>query len=279
MARKIQEIGAIKPRTRTPNRYTRLMEQVFHAHHKSGASRVCFARTELKVAATKLHLILPDNLGDVVYSFRYRTSLPESIRSKAPKGREWVIMPAGRSQYCFVAVSTAAIVPAPMMAQVKVPDSTPGVIEKYRLSDEQALLAKLRYNRLLDIFTGVTCYSLQNHLRTTVPGMGQVETDELYVGIDKRGAHYVLPVQAKGGKDRISIVQIEQDHAMCQDKFPDLICRPIAAQFYEDNIAIFAFESTESGLRVAVEKHYRLVAQDQITAEDLRIYSESVPVT
>ena len=166
-----------------------------------------------------------------------------------------------------------------MMAQVKVPDSTPGVIEKYRLSDEQALLAKLRYNRLLDIFTGVTCYSLQNHLRTTVPGMGQVETDELYVGIDKRGAHYVLPVQAKGGKDRISIVQIEQDHAMCQDKFPDLICRPIAAQFYEDNIAIFAFESTESGLRVAVEKHYRLVAQDQITAEDLRIYSESVPVT
>jgi hypothetical protein len=208
-----------------------------------------------------------------------RTNLPESIRTKAPKGQEWVIMPAGRSQYCFVAVSSGAIVPAPMMAQVKVPDSTPGVIEKYRLSDEQALLAKLRYNRLIDIFTGVTCYSLQNHLRTTVPGMGQVETDELYIGIDKRGAHYVLPVQAKGGKDRISIVQIQQDYAMCQDKFPHLICRPIAAQFYRDDIAVFAFENTESGLRVAVEKHYRLVPQDQVTLEDLKIYSESVPVS
>jgi hypothetical protein len=280
VAREAQETGVSKPhKRRTPNRYIQLLEQVFKLHYEPGASRVCFARTELKAAAAKLRLKLPDNLGDVIYSFRYRASLPESIRSKAPKGQEWVIMPAGRSQYCFVAVSTAAIVPAAMMAEVKVPDSTPGVIEKYRLSDEQALLAKLRYNRLLDIFTGVTCYSLQNHLRTTVPGMGQVETDELYIGIDRRGAHYVIPVQAKGGKDRISIVvQIQQDYAMCRDKFPDLICRPVAAQFYGDNIAVFAFENTDAGLRVAVEKHYRLVAQDQVTPEDLKLYSESVPV-
>jgi hypothetical protein len=202
MAGKTQEIAMSKSfRARSANRYVQLLEQVFHAHYAQGAARVCFARAELKAAAAKLRLKLPDNLGDIIYSFRYRANLPESIRSKAPKGQEWVIMPAGRSQYCFVAVSTAAIVPAPMMAEVKVPDSTPGVIEKYRLSDEQALLAKLRYNRLLDIFTGVTCYSLQNHLRTTVPGMGQVETDELYIGIDRRGAHYVLPVQAKAGKD------------------------------------------------------------------------------
>lgn len=93
------------------------------------------------------------------------------------------------------------------MVTIKVPDATPGIIAKYALNDEQALLAKVRYNRLLDIFTGVTCYSLQNHLRTTVPNMGQIETDELYVGVDKRGVHYVLPVQAKGGKDKLGIVQ------------------------------------------------------------------------
>ena len=46
---------------------------------------------------------------------------------------------------------------------IKIPDATPGIVQKYALADEQALLAKLRYNRLLDIFTGVTCYSLQNH--------------------------------------------------------------------------------------------------------------------
>ena len=50
------------------------------------------------------------------------------------------------------------------------PDSTPGVIS-YALSDEQSLLATVRYNRLIDVFTGLTCYSLQNHLRTSQTGL------------------------------------------------------------------------------------------------------------
>jgi hypothetical protein len=98
-----------------------------------------------------------------------------------------------------------------MLAETKILDSTPGVIEKYALNDEQALLAKIRYNRLVDIFAGLVCYSLQSHLRTTVPSMGQVETDELYIGVDKRGAHYVLPIQAKGRSDKIGILPEELD--------------------------------------------------------------------
>jgi hypothetical protein len=62
------------------------------------------------------------------------------------------------------------------------------------MNDEQALLARLRYNRMVDIFTGLTCYSLQSHLRTTLRDGSQVETDEIYIGLDKRGVHYVLPV-------------------------------------------------------------------------------------
>ena len=85
-----------------------------------------------------------------------------------------------------------------MMAETKIPDSTPGIITLYAQGDEQALLAKLRYNRLIDIFIGATCYSLQSHLRTTIPNIGQVETDEIYIGVDRRGSHYVFPVQAKG---------------------------------------------------------------------------------
>ena len=70
--------------------------------------------------------------------------------------------------------------------------------------------------------------------------MGQVETDELYVGVDKKGIHYVFPVQAKGGTDKLSIVQIEQDFAVCARKFPTLLCRPVAAQFMPDGvIALF----------------------------------------
>jgi len=129
------------------------------------------------------------NLGDVIYSFRYRAELPSSVRDRAPAGLEWSIEPAGRSRYRFVATAQRRIVPNQLLAETKIPDATPGIIASYALSDEQALLAKIRYSRLIDVFTGVTCYSLQSHLRTAVRGLGQVETDEVYVGIDRRGAH------------------------------------------------------------------------------------------
>lgn len=217
-------------------------------------------------------------LGDLVYTFRYRGALPAAISDRVPKGKLWVIRSVGRSRYCFSLTTQAEILPNAAFQEIKIPDSTPGVIERYRLGDEQALLAKLRYNRLVDIFTGITCYSLQNHLRTSVKGLGQVETDELYIGVDRRGAHFVFPIQAKGGKDRISVVQIEQDIALCAEKFPDLICRPIAAQFMQQEL-IALFELTESNGNVAVvsERHYRLVPSDDLSAEDLQRYRDVGP--
>jgi hypothetical protein len=112
---------------------------------------------------------------------------------------------------------------------------------------------------------------------TKVSGIGQVETDELYIGLDRRGAHYIFPVQAKGGKDRLSIVQIEQDFSLCEDKFPSLISRPLAAQFMGDDlIALFDFVKNEDGVKVSSEKHYRLVDPSELTPEELKAYqSES----
>ena len=218
------------------------MESIFKSKYKKGMREVEFARTEFEAFSKSLKIVLPLNLGDIVYSFRYRSTLPNSIQVTANKGECWIIRPTGRGRYKFALVADKPLAPNPMMTVTKVPDSTPGIVAKYAFEDEQALLAKVRYNRLIDIFTGLTCYSLQNHLRTTVPQMGQVETDEIYVGLDKKGAHYVIPIQAKGGTDKLGIVQIEQDFAVCAHRYPTLICRPIAAQFMEEDvIAIFEF--------------------------------------
>lgn len=255
------------------NRYSRLIENIFEKYYTDGAHEIDFRREDLVSTAEKLGIKLPKNLGDVVYSFRYRAILPESIRKHAPDGLEWVIRPTGQAKYKFSLTAMPRIIPNALLVETKIPDATPGIIARYAFNDEQGLLAKLRYNRLIDIFTGVTCYSLQNHLRTTVPEMGQVETDEIYVGVDQRGAQYVFPVQAKGGTDQLGIVQIEQDFALCATKFVQLICRPIAAQFIEDNlIALFAFEESDSGVAISDEKHYRLVQPDQMTDEDLINY-------
>jgi len=255
------------------NRYSQIIEAVFFKYYRPGLDELAFARSDIAEAAERLGVAVPKNLGDVLYSFRYRANLPASVAQKAPAGHEWVIRPAGRARYKFALAAASRVVPSAMLAQTKIPDATPGVIEKYVLNDEQALLAKVRYNRLVDIFTSLACYSLQSHVRTSVPGLGQVETDEVYVGIDTRGAHYVLPVQAKGTSDTIGVVQIEQDLAVCATKFPDLICRPLAAQFLSnDVIALFEFESTEDGVAVVAEKHYTLVRPEELSPEELERY-------
>jgi hypothetical protein len=258
--------------------YASIIAAIFERHYREGLESFDFDRSEIADAAQRLGVPLPKNVGDVIYSFRYRRPLPESITSHAPEGKEWVIRLAGRSRYRF-ALTAVIIRPNPMLVQIRVPDATPGVVSMYALSDEQALLAKLRYNRLIDIFTGVTCYSLQNHLRTTVSGMGQVETDEVYVGVDKRGAHYVLPVQAKGGTDMLSVVQVEQDAALCAEKFPGLVCRPVAAQFMEEGvIALFEFVKDEGEFRISEERHYQLVPHEELTEDDLRAYRAQQPM-
>jgi hypothetical protein len=254
-------------------RYKQIIESIFLSAYREGDTEVEFDREDIAKHAAQLSIPLPKNLGDVVYSFRFRTTLPAAIEERTPSGLEWVIRLAGRGKYKFVAIKQARVVPTPQLIETKVPDATPGVIAIWALNDEQALLAMLRYNRLIDIFTSITCYSLQNHLRTTAPGMGQVETDEVYIGVDRQGAQYVLPVQAKGGADQLSIVQIEQDFALCADKFPDLICRPIAAQFIgEGRIALFDFAATSEGVGIRSEKHYCLVSSDEFDVRDLEIY-------
>jgi hypothetical protein len=257
------------------NRYSRLIEAIFFKHFRNGMDEVVFERDEIAMAAKTLNIALPKNLGDVLYTFRYRSGLPESITATAPEGFEWIIRPAGRSKYKLTLVQQSVVTPSSMMAETKIPDATPGIISRYALNDEQSILAKIRYNRLIDIFTGITCYSLQNHLRTTVPELGQIETDEVYIGIDKRGAHYVLPVQAKGRRDKVGIVQIEQDVVVCRAKFGNLICRPIAAQSLTDDvIVLFEFETSEHEIRIVSEKHYRLVKSKDLSLDELRSYQE-----
>lgn len=103
--------------------------------------------------------------------------------------------------------------------------------------------------------------------------MGQIEIDELYIGLDKHGCHHIVPVQAKGGKDRIGVVQVMQDIGFVDQKFPGTRFRAVAAQFMKDGeIALFELTLKDDEVRVVEERHYRLVPADRLDREAVRDY-------
>lgn len=258
-----------------PNRYSAIVEKIFFDNYRDNVSEFEFVRTDIESAAEFLSIQLPKNIGDLIYSFRFRIALPERIILTQPEGMEWLIELAGKAVYKFRLVKFNRILPREDLATINIPDATPEIIRAYALDDEQALLAVVRYNRLIDTFLSLTTYSLQNHLRTTVTDVGQIEIDELYVGLDKRGCHYIIPVQAKGGKDQIGIVQITQDIKFAEEKFPGVRCRAIAAQFLtEQIIALFELTLQNDEIKVVEERHYKLIPAKSIDPNAIRNYRD-----
>jgi hypothetical protein len=255
--------------------YDQIIEYVFNQHWSEGSESVEFARPELIEAAIALGLPQPANLGDVIYAYRFRRKFPASIRERAPEHKHWILRLAGKAKYRFDTVTASArVVPRTGLVVTKIPDATPELVRSTALNDEQALLALVRYNRLVDIFLNVAAYSLQNHLRTTVPSMGQVEVDEVYVAVDRFGVQYAIPVQAKGGSDEIGVAQAEQDLAVCAAKWPSLRARPVAAQFMTGGvIALFELAVQDEEIVVLREAHYKLVNADQISDADRELYA------
>ena len=249
--------------------YHQIIEAIFFDHFRDGLEQFEFERPEIQSTAEKLRLKTPKNLGDVVYRFRYRYPLPSTVQNTCGEDEEWIIKGVSKSRYRFRRVPLTKIEPQRDLYRTKIPDATPEIVAEHALNDEQAVLAKVRYNRLVDLFTGTVAYSLQSHLRTQVNRV-QIEIDELYIAVDKHGVQYIIPVQAKGGKDRVGRVQLEQDMDFCAERFSDLVCRPIAAQSLEDDvIAMFELTIQDDRVQILQERHYRLVSADLITTDDL----------
>jgi hypothetical protein len=254
----------------TKNRYSAILLEVFkpviNGEHSiallQGYAGFEFSRDAIRDAALTLGIALPKNLGDVVYAFRYRAECPPAIRDLAPAGKRWIIEGAGRAKYRARIIDDVCVSPSSDIQPIKMPDVTPPHIRAYAGSDEQQLLSRLRENELIGLFLGVKLWSHQNHLRTTVKGIGQIEIDEIYLGIDRYGTQHVVPVQAKRNADKHGIVQTLQDIRYCKAQYPNHVCTPVSVQFIEngETIAMFRLEEDvmKDSIKVVEELHYTL---------------------
>lgn len=74
-----------------------ILSKIFLDKYKPGIETLDFTREEILSASTDLALNPPKNVGDVVYSFRYRSDMPRAISTNAPEGKAWIITGIGDS--------------------------------------------------------------------------------------------------------------------------------------------------------------------------------------
>jgi hypothetical protein len=206
-----------------------------------------------------------NNVADMRYQYTSgRRPLPKSIDKLGP----WMIVGRGKAQYAFVKLATALEVRIQDdLLTIMLPDATPEIVLEYAGSDEQGLLAKVHYNRLLDIFVQICCYHLQNHWRTSVKNRGQCEIDDLYVGLNINGKQFVVPVEAKCANESLSKTQIVQMINFARERYPKLIMRPVGVQEMKDSSLVlieFTSAAHPDDIKIKETRRYELVPTSEV---------------
>jgi hypothetical protein len=91
--------------------YNTVINEIFKQKYTKGIAELEFTRSELEAVGNQLKLD-PKNLGDVIYSFRFRKPLPKEITDTEPQGLQWIIELAGRAKYKFRLEKINRIVPS-----------------------------------------------------------------------------------------------------------------------------------------------------------------------
>ena len=202
------------------NRYQATIEKIFFDHFEAGSTEFEFDREELEESYVALGFSRIKNIGDIPYSFRYRNALPDSVLDTQPEGLEWIIEGAGKGPIPLQAGEEDADRPREDLVVVDIPDATPELIRAYALDDEQALLAIVRYNRLIDTFLSLTTYSLQNHLRTTVKGWVRSRSTSSISGSTGAAATTSSPCRPRAAKTRSASSRPPRTFASSSRIFP-----------------------------------------------------------
>ena len=248
--------------------YDNVIKTLFFKKYEDNkdTNEVEFSKEELEDVNSKLYESdkirrFTKNIPDIIYTYRSRRALPKEILATG----HWIIKPKGKSNYSFIKTKRYPFVKIQEgLASIEILNSLPEIVEAYVANDEQGLLSSIRYNRMIDIFTDLTCFHLHSHIRTTIKDEGQIEIDDIYVGVDQEGIQYILPLEAKSPdvRDKLGWVQIANLVRYSQQNFPKLICRPLAAKPMPDNnICLIEFEDKTDYEDIGIKniKVYKLI--------------------
>jgi len=249
------------------SQYDEVILAVFNQHYHAGAIRLVFQKDEL-AEICRQRSITVRNIPDIIYSYRSRRSLPTEILQRG----HWAIESAGRSAYAFRLLSQPPhfAIAIDEYEPIDIYNALPEVVEGLLRNDEQSLLTRILYNRLVDIFTGLTCFHIQNHYRSFVNEVGEVELDALYVGVDKDGQLFIIPLEAKsaGHGELLGRIQVAQMAGLARQDFAEMKRRLLAVKQLPDGTIAFVEFSDKlepDDFKVISVSRFRLVRRENKT--------------
>ena len=217
--------------------YAPILLHIFNARWRQGASTVIFSLDDVRNAAEALD-VEARNAADVIYRMKSRTKLPKEILEKG----FFILRSVGRGKYQFEKGTSTIFEPVDD-APVEALDITPLPVRRLLPEfladmDEQAILTIAGYCKILDHFTGLTVFRLRNHVRKSVPGVGQAELDAIDVGValSDEEEPIVFPIEAKACADALNRAQISNMIAYCNANFQGMTVRPLAVKVDDDSI-------------------------------------------
>jgi hypothetical protein len=246
--------------------YVPIIMTIFKKKYRKGCRQIEFTLDDIRETAEALG-ITTRNPGDVIYRMRSRTKLPPEILSLGFN----IIKQVGRGKYRFEK-APSTLIQCPPGHITEAIDLTPLPVrrllpEDLAKADEQAILSIVHYSGLLGHFTGLQVFRLRSHVRKSVTGVGQVEVDEVDVGIAMRDDEMpvILPIEAKASADAINRVQVAAQVAFAKHYFPGHVIRPIAIKVDFDSVLYFLeFNAVTSpkALKTVNVVRYRLSLSD-----------------
>jgi hypothetical protein len=233
--------------------YDTIINNIFLKRYNQ-TDRVAFSREDL-INEAEQQSIKISNIGDILYTYRYRKSLPPDILATQPEGQTWLIEGRGNGKYEFILKTIIGLAPTPKTELVKIKDRSPKILKKINTDDEQYHLNRIRFNKLISRLMTFKCFPIQSHLRTNVPEVGQIEIDEFYAGTFQHKTHLV-PVQVKHHSEKLSLVQLEQDFKFCQSQYPKYLAHPVGVYVLDKNQYLIIEVSFVNGQIEVVKELY-----------------------
>ncbi len=174
------------------------------------------------------------NVPDIKYTYDARREFPAEVEQCGPitwlqRGKGMYRMRRTRRKNLI----DFAQLPEPVL-EIAIDQTTP-FISALLGNDEQALFTRVRNIDLLSTVLGFKAWPIQGHHRTSV-SYGQIEIDEVQAGIDRDGAHTIVPISGKGGQDKLSWSQALNlnTYALEKPPMPGLKVRSIG--LWRDNL-------------------------------------------